>query len=161
MGLTDQNQSQGEMKTFLKAILILFGVLIAISAGYLFYLRNCEWSPEVAAQYATQHAENKSVGLCAKYVRKAMIAGGIPLFMGGNAWQYKSMLPLLKFAKVDSGDKPKVGDIVVFQPIGSRKYGHVAIWNGRQWVSDFKQRSMFVHSDYKRDDCEYAIFRKE
>ena len=59
----------------------------------------------------------------------------------------------------DVNDK-KVGDIVVFQPIGKRYFGHIAMWNGKQWVSDFKQRSIIVHSDYRKDGCEYSIFRR-
>lgn len=128
--------------------------------AYLYYLRSCEWSPEVAAEYATEHAEKKSVGLCARYVRKAIIAGGIPLYWGGNAYHYKYVLPVLGFDKVDSNEKRKVGDIVVFQPIGGRRFGHISMWNGKQWVSDFKQRNFIVHSDYWKEGCEYAIYRE-
>lgn len=44
----------------------------------------------------------------------------------------------------------KDGDIVVEEPKGSHKYGHIQIYNAKhdQWVSDFKQRSKdaMVHS---------------
>lgn len=141
-------------------VALLAGAFI-ISASGLLYLRHCEWSPEAAARYATEKAEKKSVGMCALYVRKAVIAGGIPLYVGGDAWSYKYMLPILNFHKVGKNAERKVGDIVVFQPIGGRKYGHIAIWNGKQWVSDFKQRNLIVHSDYLDDGCEYAIYRRE
>ena len=140
--------------------MLLAGVII-ISASGLLYLRHCEWSPEEAALYATEHAEKKSVGMCALYVRKAIIAGGIPLYVGGDAWSYKYMLPILNFHQVGKKSESKVGDIVVFQPIGGRKFGHIAIWNGSQWVSDFKQRNLIVHSDYLKEGCEYAIYRKD
>ena len=78
-----------------------------------------------------------------------------------RAWNYKYVLSILDFEEVDEQAEREVGDIAVFQPIGSRKWGHVAIWNGEQWVSDFKQRNFFVHSDYTKRGCEYAIFRKE
>ena len=64
------------------------------------------------------------------------------------------------FENVNENEGLMVGDIVVFQPIGGRKFGHIAIWNGKQWVSDFKQRSIIVHSDYRSQDCEYAVFRR-
>ena len=133
-------------------------MVTVVAAGGVFYLRKCEWNPEKAAVYATENAEVKSVGLCALYVRRAMIAGGIPLYQGGNAWSYKYILPVIGFENVNENEGLMVGDIVVFQPIGGRKFGHIAIWNGKQWVSDFKQRSIIVHSDYRSQDCEYAVF---
>lgn len=140
---------------FTTAVLALFAV-----AGSIYYLRRCEWNPKKAAEYATENAEKRSVGLCAMYVRKAIIAGGIPLYWGGNAYHYKYVLPVLGFEQVDSKEERQVGDIVVFQPIGGRRFGHISMWNGKQWVSDFKQRNFIVHSDYWKDGCEYAIFRK-
>ena len=112
-------------------VALLAGVFI-ISASGLLYLRHCEWSPEEAARYATEHAEKKSVGMCALYVRKAIIAGGIPLYVGGDAWSYKYTLPILNFHQVGKKSEREVGDIVVFQPIGGRWFGHIAIWNGSQ-----------------------------
>ena len=152
-----------EIKKLLKilfiSVLLLFMMVTVVAAGGVFYLRKCEWNPEKAAVYATENAEVKSVGLCALYVRRAMIAGGIPLYQGGNAWSYKYLLPVIGFENVNENEDLMVGDIVVFQPIGGRKFGHIAIWNGKQWVSDFKQRSIIVHSDYRSQDCEYAVFR--
>ena len=149
------------MKKVARIALYLFITLIVALTSGLLYLRHCEWSPEEAARYATEHAEKKSVGMCALYVRKAIIAGGIPLYVGGDAWSYKYTLPILNFHQVGKKSEREIGDIVVFQPIGGRKYGHIAIWNGKQWVSDFKQRNLIVHSDYLNDGCEYAIYRRE
>ena len=148
------------MKRILKGMLLFLVSLTVIAASFLLYLRHCDWDGVEAARYATDNASKKSVGLCAMYVRKAMIAGGIPLYQGGNAWQYKYLLPILRFEEIDKNEEKKVGDIVVFQPIGKRRFGHIAIWNGKQWVSDFKQRSIIVHSDYTKKECEYAIFRR-
>jgi hypothetical protein len=148
------------MKRLIMFVVALLAGVIIISASGLLYLRHCEWSPEAAARYATEKAEKKSVGMCALYVRKAIIAGGIPLYVGGDAWSYKYTLPILNFHQVGKKSEREVGDIVVFQPIGGRKYGHIAIWNGKQWVSDFKQRNLIVHSDYLNEDCEFAIYRR-
>jgi hypothetical protein len=149
------------MKRLIMFVVALLAGVIIISASGLLYLRHCEWSPEAAARYATEHAEKKSVGMCALYVRKAIIAGGIPLFVGGDAWCYKYTLLILNFHQVGKKSEREVGDIVVFQPIGGRRFGHIAIWNGSQWVSDFKQRNLIVHSDYLDDGCEYEIYRRE
>lgn len=148
------------MKRLIMFVVALLAGVFIISASGLLYLRHCEWCPEAAARYATEKAEKKSIGMCALYVRKAIIAGGIPLYVGGDAWSYKYTLPILNFHQVGKKSEREVGDIVVFQPIGGRKYGHIAIWNGKQWVSDFKQRNLIVHSDYLNDGCEYAIYRR-
>ena len=63
--------------------MLLAGVII-ISASGLLYLRYCDWCPDKAAEYATEKAEKKSVGMCALYVRKAITAGGIPLSTAPN-----------------------------------------------------------------------------
>ena len=102
------------MKRILKGILLFVVALTAISASFLLYLRHCDWDGEEAGRYATENAEKKSIGLCAMYVRKAMIAGGIPLYQGGNAWHYKYLLPILRFEEIDKNEEKKVGDIVVF-----------------------------------------------
>lgn len=149
------------MKKVARIALYLFITLIVALTSGLLYLRHCEWCPEAAARYATEKAEKKSVGMCALYVRKAIIAGGIPLYVGGDAWSYKYTLPILNFHQVGKKSEREVGDIVVFQPIGGRKYGHIAIWNGSQWVSDFRQRNLIVHSDYLKEGCEYAIYRRD
>lgn len=148
----------------MKKLLSWIGVLIAslgiIVLGTVIYIRHCEWNPQQAAEHVTQNAEKRSVGLCAKYVREAIIAGGIPLYCKCDAWRYKQILPILNFKEIDKDEELEAGDIVVFQPIGNRKFGHIAMWNGKQWVSDFKQRNIIVHSDYTDKDCEYSIFRR-
>lgn len=143
-----------------KIILCVIMLAITFLGCGLLYFRNCEWNPRRAANYATNNAESKSVGLCGLYVRKAIIAGGIPLYLGGDAWSYKYLLPIIGFKRIDKNEKLTIGDIVVFQPIGGRKFGHIAIWNGEQWISDFKQRSIIVHKDYTKEQCEFVIFRR-
>ena len=113
---------------------IIFSLTAGCFLSSMLYLRFCKWNPNNAAEYVTKNAEKESIGLCAKYVRKAIIAGGIPLIQGGNAWSYKYLLPILGFKKVNDSEEIKVGDIVVFQPIGVRNFGHIAMWNGLQWV---------------------------
>ena len=38
-----------------------------------------------------------------------------------------------------------VGDVKVWEavPSAGAKYGHICIWDGQNWVSDFIQRSAF------------------
>ena len=95
------------------------------------------------------------------YVRVAIEAGGITVGHEGNrgsAYMYKDILPDLGFKEVATTNyTPKKGDIAVFPAISGHKHGHIAMYNGSQWVSDFKQNSFFVASGYEKSN--YKIFR--
>ena len=45
-------------------------------------------------------------------------------------------------------------------PTGNRKYGYITIYTGEGWVSDFKQKSFYVYSDYLKLK-DYVVFREE
>ena len=51
----------------------------------------------------------------------------------------------------------EAGDVVVFPASGGRKWGHIAMWNGSQWVSDFSQKNIIVHRDYGQ--APFTIYR--
>lgn len=119
---------------------------------------------EAATQYLTEHANNSSVKACAKYVRKALEAGGLdttghPV----SAADYSTYLPKLGFDlvsdgygnKLPSNYTPKKGDIVVIDRVGKHKHGHIAMYNGHQWISDFKQKGFQVYDTIK----DYTIWR--
>ena len=44
-------------------------------------------------------------------------------------------------------DAPKEGDIYIIDRTGKHVYGHIAGFNGTQWVSDFKQKSYDVYNE--------------
>lgn len=44
-------------------------------------------------------------------------------------------------------DAPKEGDIYIIDRTGKHVYGHIAGFNGKQWVSDFKQKSYDVYNE--------------
>lgn len=73
------------------------------------------------------------------------------------AYMYKDFLPTKGFSSVAtslSGYTPKVGDVAVFNKIGGRPWGHIQMFNGSNWVSDFKQNTFFP---WRSSD--YTIFR--
>lgn len=110
-----------------------------------------------AVEYIISHAKTKKpYGDCALYVRRAINAGGIK-GSWGDAYQYLIALPSLRFTDLGKIDNFKKGDIVVFNRTGNRKWGHIAMWTGSQWISDFKQNSIIVHNDYIGKD--YHVFR--
>lgn len=115
-----------------------------------------------AVSYINSHAEPKSTNLCARYVRLALVAGGLTSFSTnypGYAYQYGPYLVRAGFKDVGkaSCNAPKAGDVVVFQPIPGHSAGHIAMFNGSQWVSDFKQQSIFVAAGYQNGS--YTCYR--
>jgi muramidase (phage lysozyme) len=119
---------------------------------------------EKAVNYVNANAEPKSLSQCALYVRRAINAGGIKN-ISGHAFEYydTDKLVNLGFKKmgtdIDSIELKK-GDIVAFGAVSGHSYGHVAMYNGTQWVSDFKQNSFWVANQYSVEK-KYAIYRWE
>ena len=103
---------------------------------------------EKAADYATSNALSRSHTLCAGFVMRALWSGHCYIGLY-PAWAYKYVLPLYDFKFVDTTHYRK-GDIIVYPAVGKHIWGHIAIYNGRQWVSDFKQRNKVVAPAYNR-----------
>ena len=40
--------------------------------------------------------------------------------------------------------------VVIIDSFNSHKYGHIAIWTGKNWVSDFKQNNCDIYKDGKQ-----------
>ncbi|MDR0635142.1 MAG: hypothetical protein LBF91_09220 [Azoarcus sp.] len=112
------------------------------------------YSAQGAAEYALQHAAGVSVGSCAKYVRLAIKNGG-----GANIGQTlsaKNYGPLLLpngFYEISAAAPRQVGDIAVIQPSpNTSQHGHMAIFVGHYWVSDFVQNNGYYPSQTYRND---------
>ncbi len=98
--------------------------------------------PVVAARRASRSAHSRSKGLCAKYVRKALQSAGYRFTPNPSAYQYATRGTLRKagFVKISNRSKPQVGDVVVVSRSRAHKHGHISIYDGRNWVSDFRQK---------------------
>ncbi|HET6931064.1 MAG TPA: RHS repeat-associated core domain-containing protein [Candidatus Acidoferrum sp.] len=90
------------------------------------------------------HANPHSMGSCTKNVRQGLEAAGANT--KGSPVSAKDWGPFLTnnlgFSEVPQGPgySPKVGDISVFQPAnGSNPNGHIEVWDGTSWVSDYNQ----------------------
>lgn len=108
------------------------------------------------------NAEPKSLGKCAFYVRKAINAGGINNIYG-HAKDYYDTDKLVKYGFTNIGTdldsiQLKKGDIVAFAAVKGHPYGHIAMWTGTQWISDFKQKDFWVANQYSVEK-KYAIYR--
>lgn len=136
-----------------KVLHLLLPVFILCCIGYYGakqVLYN-KYSNDIAVDYLNSHAESHSINSCALYVRLAIQAGGCPTFgQPPSACDYNMFLPDLGFHEVEqNGYIPQRGDIVVFEAIKGHKHGHICMYNGVQWVSDFKQKSMYSASAYR------------
>lgn len=115
------------------------------------------WDRSLAAQYARNHAENHSTGLCARYVTDAIHHGGLAIPRTPFAKDMGNTLFAagFKYAIVSIN----IGDIAVIQPITNHPYGHVCIYDGENWVSDFIQRTMYPGLAYRNAAPPFIIFR--
>ena len=126
-----------------------------ILAAYICYTSLYHYDKKKAAMYIRTHHLEKSHTCCAWYVMRAMQSGGCPIGIL-PAWAYKYVLPIYGFEEVPKESyKPELGDIVVFKAVKNHQWGHIAMYDGNNWISDFKQRSMYVYSKHNG----YNIFR--
>ncbi|WP_054179318.1 CHAP domain-containing protein [Trabulsiella odontotermitis] len=120
------------------------------------------WDIRTATSYAKNHAHAHSVHRCAEYTRKAIGAGGIILGNTGHAKDYGSLLINAGFRAISPHESPKAGDVVILQPYeGGNPSGHMAIFDGQDWYSDFRQRDMWSGPGYRAAKPDYIIYRKD
>lgn len=97
------------------------------------------------------HAHLHSTHLCAASVRQAMEAAGIPTVdrpPSGDAGDYGPFL-VRHGAQVIAQESyaPKAGDIAVFDRTDDHPAGHIQVFDGQHWVSDFVQHTFSPYID--------------
>lgn len=97
------------------------------------------WNRNLAIDHLNRNARPQSTTNCAKFVRLAIAAGGVQLTPRGSAKDYGISLLAAGFRQIAEGGWPEYGDVAVIQPIAGHPHGHMAMFNGRYWVSDFVQ----------------------
>lgn len=101
------------------------------------------------------NAHSKSTKRCAEYVRWALNAGNIPITGKGNANGYgRYFMNSDQWTQIEPGDV-QPGDVCA---TFNNKDGHLAMWTGKQWISDFRQRSPHVYK-YAKDGVNTFYFR--
>lgn len=122
------------------------------------------WDLQSSLDWLTNNATSKSTHYCARSVRKALQAGGINMDDRPDAAKdYVGYLETKGFQSIgqygNTGDKlpdsynPKAGDIIVID----KNKNHIAMYNGKDWISDFKQKTF--HGLSKKDYERYTIYR--
>ena len=102
------------------------------------------------------------IGKCAPHVRMALEAGG--LNTAGHPVPAKDWGPTLtrigfKAISADDAYLPQTGDVIVIQAIKGHPYGHIELYDGKNWVSDFIQQDMWPARAYPAEKAKYQIFR--
>ena len=119
------------------------------------------YSISKAVSYLKNNCYQKSHRKCAYFIRKALEAGG--LSTAGHpesACDYDTFLPKLGFHQVDKQNySPRMGDIIVLEAVPGHVHGHIAMFTGSKWISDFVQRDMWGGPAY-RNKAKYTLFRK-
>lgn len=110
---------------------------------------------------------------CALHIRLALDAGGVMIRPTiGQAKLFNPVLErygfknirLTKGVLIDNQDcrryKPELGDIAVIPNVpGGRSEGHIAMFTGEFWYSDFKQIDMWGGPLYRQVSPDVAIFK--
>ena len=94
-----------------------------------------------AAQIATRRVQPKSISRCAEYVRTAMQMAGYKFNQPREAYQYATQgtLRSIGFTQISNDAASLPGDIRCFAKTPKHVSGHLCIFNGDNWISDFKQ----------------------
>ncbi|WP_350560051.1 CHAP domain-containing protein [Psychrobacter sp. CAL346-MNA-CIBAN-0220] len=105
-------------------------------------------APAIAAARASQVALSNSSGYCARYVRKALQSAGYEFTPNPSAYQYatRGTLANAGFSKISNDMPTQVGDVIVYDRSSSRPHGHIQIFDGADWVSDFRQNGISPYS---------------
>ncbi len=106
---------------------------------------------------------------CAHYVRLAIAAGGIqvqpPNTAAAKDFGPKLMAVGFQQIKAGAGDpgqdyNPEPGDVIVYGAIDGDAYGHMEIYDGDDWESDFTQKSIWPNnSNPAWKKVSFAIYR--
>ena len=86
---------------------------------------------------------------CAKSIRLALESAGARFQSHPvAAADWGNTLTKIGYRQINPKfDAPKEGDIYIIDRTGKHVYGHIAGFNGTQWVSDFKQKSYDVYNE--------------
>ena len=116
-------------------------------------------------------AGESSSGKCATNVRNALETAGFTTSDGstitdkyrnaglaGSAYMYDSngILEDVGFKKIDPNTSPVPGDIEVFGQSRNIKHGHIQVFNGDHWVSDFHQDGGSKYRPYGSPGAKYG-----
>ena len=106
---------------------------------------------DAAVKHLIDNSSAKSKGWCAKYVANALVAGGFEFQRQGSAYMYHTNGIMIKmgYKEISNPSYFIKGDITVTEKNNYHLHGHIAMYTGSQWISDFRQKSEFVYSSHQ------------
>jgi hypothetical protein len=119
------------------------------------------WDVDAAVEYLQTNAEPHSTGRCARYTREAIEAGGLTLHRHADAKDYGDSLERAGFVGYEPAeiDGYRKGDVVVFDAFPGHPHGHMEMYDGRRWISDFEQRDIYPGPAYRAARPSYTVYR--
>ena len=147
----DPSGEDGGLNLYLAMLNNLINIMDELGLNPVDLQKMVEWIDDNANTYST--------GQCARYVRLAIEAGGgdttgHPIY----AKDWGTTLQRIGFNPVSAG--AKFGDIVVIQPPPNDIAGHIEIYDGSRWVSDFFQRDFWPGPSYRKFKPSYQMYRQ-
>ena len=100
-------------------------------------------------------------GSCAKFVREALEDAGCDTSghpVDAKDWG-RTLLHAGFAAVTDLPYVPELGDVVVIQPTSVNLHGHIAGFDGDNWISDFVQREMWPGPHYREEQPPHIFYR--
>jgi len=116
------------------------------------------WNLQRAVQHLTSHASSSSLGKCAQYVREAIESGGVTLARTNSAKDYGPSLTRIGFRLI-SGSAYQKGDVAIIQGFSGHPHGHMQMFDGTRWISDFAQRDFWPGESYRTTKPTHAVYR--
>jgi hypothetical protein len=102
---------------------------------------------------------------CAEYVRKALQAAGARILppYPPRGRDFGPTLEMLGFHQITVTDPAHFhfmkGDVMVMDAHRGSTAGHVAGYDGKDWISDFVQNDFWAGPDYRREKPHYVVYR--
>lgn len=126
------------------------------------------WNRNKAIEHLQREALPKSDNKCGIFVREAIEAGGIRLNRNlnttteGSAFGFGPILEHAGFKKIPTNTKLQAGDVVIFPKSHNlkHKHGHIAMYDGEKWISDFKQDDIYASRRRAKDKTPYTLYRR-
>jgi len=121
------------------------------------------WDKEKAIEALRKNAppNQPNLGQCAHYTRMAIEVGGLKLKHHESAKDYGSSLQAVGFVKVPNVHyQHQSGDVGIVHPIPNHPHGHMAMFDGTIWISDFRQHhGLYLGATYRKLKKGYDIYR--
>jgi hypothetical protein len=119
------------------------------------------WDKTKALAALAANAQPMSLGRCAQYTRQAIEAGGLTLVHCTSADDYGASLLAVGFVAVTPPPNPYLpGDVGIVQAIPGHPFGHMAMFDGTNWISDFVQlHGLYPGPAYRAVQPPFTIYR--